>query len=144
MENSSTEIKLCPFCNAEISFDAKKCKFCGEWVDENKKNLPKGIRKFNWGAFLLNWIWGVMHKKYITLLILPASIIPFIGPLALAIWFGFKGNQWAWESKDWESVEQFNEVQTNWVRVWLILFILGLIFTLKTFLFLVYIGNTQI
>lgn len=85
-----------------------------------------------------------MHKKYITLLILPASIIPFIGPLALAIWFGFKGNQWAWESKDWESVEQFNEVQTNWVRVWLILFILGLIFTLKTFLFLVYIGNTQI
>ena len=37
MENSSTEIKLCPFCNAEISFDAKKCKFCGEWVDENKK-----------------------------------------------------------------------------------------------------------
>lgn len=144
MENNTSETKKCPYCGAEIDLDAKKCKFCGEWVDENKKNLPKEIRRFNWGAFLLNWIWGVMHKKYITLLILPASIIPFIGPLALAIWFGFKGNEWAWESKEWESVEQFNEVQTNWVRIWLILFILGLIFSIKTFLFLVYVGNTQI
>lgn len=144
MENTTTETKKCPYCGGEIDLDAKKCKFCGEWVDENKKNLPKEIRRFNWGAFLLNWIWGVMHKKYITLLILPASIIPFIGPLALAIWFGFKGNEWAWESKEWENVEQFNEVQTNWVRIWLILFILGLIFSIKTFLLLVYIGNTQI
>lgn len=144
MENNSLETKTCPFCSAEISLDAKKCKFCGEWVDDNQKNLPKEIRRFNWGAFLLNWIWGVMHKKYITLLILPASIIPFIGPLALAIWFGIKGNQWAWESQEWKSTKEFNESQENWVRLWLILFIFGTILMLKIFLFLVYIGNTEI
>ena len=64
MENNSTEIKICPFCNAEISFDAKKCKFCGEWVDENKKNLPKEIRKFNWGAFYSTGF-GVLCTKNI-------------------------------------------------------------------------------
>lgn len=144
MENNSTETKSCPFCNAEISSDAKKCKFCGEWVDDNKKNLPKEIRKFNWGAFLLNWIWGVMHKKYITLLILPASIIPFIGPLALSIWFGIKGNQWVWESKEWEGTDKFNEIQQNWVRLWLVLFLFGTILALKIFLLLVYVGSTEI
>ena len=35
MENSET--KNCPFCNAEIDAAAKKCKFCGEWVDGNEQ-----------------------------------------------------------------------------------------------------------
>lgn len=141
MENSET--KNCPFCNAEIDAAAKKCKFCGEWVDGNS-SLPKELRHFNWGAFLLNWIWGVMHKKYITLLVLPASIIPFIGPLALSIWFGFKGNQWAWEAGQWEDFEQFNESQKKWVRLWLVLFIFGTILTLKIFFILAYIGAAEI
>ena len=38
-----------------------------------------------------------------------ACIIPVLGPLAVSIWFGFAGNKWAWKSKNWESIEQFNE-----------------------------------
>ena len=86
------ENKVCPFCNAEIATDAKKCKFCGEWVTEDSNVLPVELRHFNWGAFLLNWIWGIMHKKYITLLYFPACIIPIIGPLIISVWFGFMGN----------------------------------------------------
>ena len=54
------ETKVCQFCGAEISSDAKKCKFCGEWVTEDANSLPKELRHFNWGAFLLNWIWGII------------------------------------------------------------------------------------
>jgi len=27
---------LCPYCGEEISFFAKKCKHCGEWIDRSK------------------------------------------------------------------------------------------------------------
>ena len=135
------ETKVCQFCGAEINSDAKKCKFCGEWVTEDSNSLPKELRHFNWGAFLLNWIWGIMHKKYITLLYFPACLIPIIGPIGVSVWFGLMGNKWAWQSKEWESPAKFNEVQQNWVRIWLILFILGLIFAIKAFLFFAIIGS---
>lgn len=141
MENSKT--KKCPFCSAEIVEDAKKCKFCGEWVTDESSSIPKEIRHFNWGAFLLNWIWGIMNKKWITLLILPSNIIPILGPLAMSVWFGIKGNRWAWESKKWESVETFNEAQKFWVRLWLVLFIFGTIILLKVILILAYIGASE-
>ena len=109
----------------------------------DKDNLPKELNCFNWGAFLLNWIWGVMHKKYVTLWILPAAIIPVIGPFVVSIWFGIAGNRWAWESKDWASVEEFNESQKFWVRLWLVLFIVGIIFVIKMFVFLSILGSIE-
>jgi len=33
--------------------------------------------KFNWGAFLLTWIWGLNHKAYITLISLGLGVISF-------------------------------------------------------------------
>lgn len=138
------ENKICPFCNAEVDVSAKKCKFCGEWISNEENSLPPEIRRFNWGAFLLNWIWGIFHKKYITLLYFPACLIPILGPLAISVWFGIAGNKWAWKSNCWETIESFNESQRVWVRIWLILFILGLIFAIKTFLILAIIGNAQI
>jgi hypothetical protein len=26
-------VKKCPYCTADIAVEAKKCKFCGEWVE---------------------------------------------------------------------------------------------------------------
>ena len=101
--------------------------------------VPVEIAKeFNWGAFLLNWIWGLGNKTYITLLIFAASIlslIPFIGfliPLGCSIWFGIKGNEWAWQNKKWDSVEHFTSVQKTWAKIGVILiiagFVIGIIF----------------
>ncbi len=126
----------CPYCEGEISSDAKKCMHCGEWI----QTIPQELDKFNWGAFLLNWIWGIMHKKYITLLYFPSLLIPVIGPLAVSIWFGIKGNEWAWMSKTWSSVDDFNESQQNWVRLWFILMIYGFGISFSTFVFLVFLG----
>lgn len=142
MEN--TENMQCPFCNGEISPEAKKCKHCGEWVVKEEDLFPQELKRFNWGAFLLNWIWGVMHKKYITLLYFLACFIPILGPLVISIWFGIAGNKWAWNSKNWASIEEFNEVQKNWVRIWFILAGLGIIITLKVIFVILLISNIQI
>jgi len=140
-----TQNKICPYCKAEISSDVQKCKYCGEWVmTEDADSLPKDLKHFNWGAFLLNWIWGIFHKKYITLLYFAACLIPIIGPLVISIWFGIAGNEWAWKSKNWSSIEEFNENQRNWVKLWLVLFTIGLIITIKMFIILTLISNIKL
>lgn len=86
--------------------------------------------KFNWGAFLLSWIWGLGNKTYITLVMLATVVLAFIPivnfvsgmvQLGLAIWFGIKGNEWAWQNKKFESVEAFHAYQKKWVVAGIIL-----------------------
>jgi hypothetical protein len=108
------------------------------------EEFPQELKRFNWGAFLLNWIWGIMHKQYLTLLYFVACFIPVIGPLAISIWFGFAGNKWAWESKNWNSIEEFNEAQRSWVRLWFVLATLGLIITLKFIFAFVWLANLEV
>ena len=43
------------------------------------------------------------------------SVLVFIGGIALRVWFGVRGNQWAWQNKKWNSTEHFNRVQKQWV-----------------------------
>ena len=86
-------------------------------------------RKFNWGAFLLSWIWGLGNKTYITLLIFLVGFIPFIGIVlifGMQIWFGIKGNTWAWQNKRFQSVEHFHENQKKWAIAGVIVGVIGL------------------
>lgn len=74
------------------------------------KEVPTEIQgRFNWGAFLLNWIWGIGNKSYQTLW----CLIPFAG-IIWAFVCGLKGNEWAWQNKKWTNVEEFNRVQRKW------------------------------
>lgn len=84
--------------------------------------------KFNWGAFLLTWVWGLCHKCYLTLIAIPVAFIPFVGgiaSLAVSIWFGVEGNKWAWQNKRWESIERFHAVQKKWAISGLVVCILA-------------------
>lgn len=58
---------------------------------------------------MLNWIWAIGNRTWIGLL----AIIPYVGVI-VAIILGFKGREWAWKNKKWESVEHFNAVQRKW------------------------------
>lgn len=76
--------------------------------------------RFNWGAFFLGWIWGIGNKSYLTFISFATVLvcwIPVIGsliPIGLSIWFGVKGNEWAWQNKKFESVDAFHNYQKKW------------------------------
>ncbi len=76
--------------------------------------IPEEIRGFNTGAFLMNWIWGIGNNVWIALLALIP--IPPMG-LVMAIILGIKGNEWAWQSRTWNSVEHFKKTQRTWMWV---------------------------
>ena len=35
-------MKICPYCESELSDTARKCKFCGEWVNKEKESHDTG------------------------------------------------------------------------------------------------------
>lgn len=74
-----------------------------------KAIVPAEIDRWNWGAFLLNWIWGIGNNTYIALLMF-VPLVNFIMPFILAV----KGSAWAWQNKEWESIEHFKAVQKKW------------------------------
>lgn len=71
--------------------------------------VPGQIDRWNWGAFLLNWIWGIGNKTYIAFLM----FVPLVN-IVMALMLGLKGSAWAWRNKRWDSVEQFRAVQRKW------------------------------
>jgi hypothetical protein len=88
--------------------------------------VPKG---FNWGAFYFNWIWGLNHRKYLMLISLVIGFIPYVGILGLplAIWFGFQGNQWAWESGRFTTIADMMACQRIWAKWALGVFLFSLV-----------------
>ena len=75
----------------------------------NDAVVPAEIMGWSWGAFLLNWIWAISHRVWIGLL----TFVPGIGFL-VALYLGSKGNELAWRSKRWDSVESFRATQRRW------------------------------
>lgn len=119
--------KICPYCGGENYRKATRCRHCKEWLEDiNEENklhneLPKEIKKFNWGAFFLTWIWGIGNKSYWTFLFFPLFLtniwFPTISWIILNIFYiivGIKGNKWAWQNKEWENIKHFNNIQKKW------------------------------
>ena len=84
--------------------------------------IPEEIRGWNWGAFLMNWIWGIGNKVWIALL----CFIPFVN-WVMPFVLGAKGNKWAWQSKTWNSIEHFKKTQRTWMRWGIALLCLALV-----------------
>ncbi len=72
-------------------------------------SIPIEIKGWNWGAFLLSWIWGVSHSVWISLL----CFIPF-GNVVMVFVLGANGNKWAWQNRRWDSIEHFQKTQRTW------------------------------
>jgi len=88
-----------------------------------KAAIPVEIDRWNWGAFLLNWIWGIGNNTFIALL----TLVPGAG-LIMAFVLGVKGSAWAWRNGRWDSIEHFKRVQRLWaiwgVVIWLAVIVL--------------------
>lgn len=67
------------------------------------------LNKWNWGAFLLTWIWGIGNGVYRSFLVL----IPIYG-IYEWIMLGKNGNRLAYEKRPSGSVEGFRNTQRKW------------------------------
>ena len=84
------------------------------------KNMPNELQDFNWGAFLLTFIWGFKYKAWITFCAIPLILIQL--PLGLnwllliifQFYCGYYGNKWAYKHKWWQKPSDFNKEQTKW------------------------------
>ncbi len=83
---------------------------------------PSIIGKWNWGAFALSWIWGIFNGAYLSLLcLIPGLNVIWIFVCAL------KGNEWAWNSGKYTSVEEFEEAQRKWSKAGIIVLIISVV-----------------
>lgn len=93
--------------------------------------IPQGIRGWNWGAFLLSWIWGISHSVWISLL----CFVPLVN-IVMVFVLGARGNEWAWENGRWDSIEHFKRTQGNWalwgLGVWLASIVIGVMLFIFT------------
>ncbi|QLE57441.1 serine/threonine-protein kinase [Nostoc sp. TCL26-01] len=80
---------------------------CG--INHPTEQAPEEILGWNWGAFLLPWVWLWTNQVWVGLF----CFIPQIGWIA-TIALGAKGNEWAWKSRQWRSIEQFRAHQRGW------------------------------
>jgi hypothetical protein len=87
--------------------------------------IPSEIKEWNWGAFAFSWLWGVCNGVWVSLL----CLIPFVA-LVMVFVLGAKGNEWAWQSKRWDSIEHFRRTQRSWRNWAIVLLVLNLIFIL--------------
>jgi serine/threonine protein kinase len=78
--------------------------------------VPDEIKGWNWGAFFLPHIWSIVNQVWIGLL----AFLPGIGTL-MGFVLAAKGNEWAWKSRKWSSIEQFNNHQKSWTKAGLII-----------------------
>ena len=85
------------------------------------QDIPPELDRWNWGAFLLNWIWGVGNNTYIALLMF-VPLVGFVMPFVL----GAKGSRWAWRNGRWDNVEHFKRVQRLWA-IWGTVILIGLL-----------------
>ncbi|HEY9598946.1 MAG TPA: serine/threonine-protein kinase [Cyanophyceae cyanobacterium] len=76
---------------------------------DNSVPVPAEIKGWNWGAFLLSGFWPFTNHVWIGLI----CWLPQVGWL-MAFALGAKGNEWAWKSRRWDSIEQFKAHQRGW------------------------------
>lgn len=82
--------------------------------------VPAEVKRWNWGAFCLGWIWGVGNSCWVALL----GLVPIVN-LVMPFVLGAKGNEWAWRNRKWNGIEEFHKTQKIWATVGLCLVIGG-------------------
>lgn len=98
----------------------------GQLNDYTQLEVDEFLERFNFGAFLSSWVWAVCNHIYWPLVIIPISLIPYLGQvlsLFLCSYVGIKGNQMAW-NKAKVPFGKFITQQKKWIFIGIFLFIL--------------------
>ncbi len=89
---------------------------------QGERELPDELRGLNWGALMMNFVWGLAMRVPWTWL----HLVPFVG-WVMPLVFWVRGNEWAWRFRQWESIEHFRRVQRKWEIAGVIFVVLNLI-----------------
>ncbi len=97
------------------------------------KAEPNNLNSFNWGAFLLSWIWGCGNGIYWPLIVLIPGVGWVVG-IVIPFVLGFNGNRMAWEKYN-DSALAFEDKQASWTKgawiyvicVFILSFIIGML-----------------
>jgi len=80
--------------------------------------IPDGVKKWNWAAFLMPAIWGIFSGVPYTAILFGAAFLPptiqLVVMITASLYLGAKGNELAWRGKKWRSVEHFQAFQKQW------------------------------
>jgi hypothetical protein len=80
--------------------------------------IPAELDRWNWGAFFLNWIWGLGNSVFIALLM----FVPFVNVIMIFV-LGARGSRWAWRNRAWRDAEHFRKTQRSWAIAGLIIWV---------------------
>lgn len=105
----------------------------------NPAEIPPELDRWNWGAFLLNWIWGIGNSVFIALLM----FVPLVNIVMLFV-LGARGSRWAWRNRAWRDAEHFRSVQRQWATAGIIIWVgLLLLYIALAFTVLSALKNSQ-
>lgn len=93
----------------------------GERALNQPAEIPPELDRWNWGAFFLNWIWGIGNSVFIALL----ALIPIVNIVMMFV-LGAKGSRWAWQKRAWRDAEHFRRTQRGWAIAGLIVWVLAI------------------
>ena len=74
--------------------------------------LPDELRGMNWGGLLMNIVWGIGMKVPAVYTLL--YLVPIVGMFMPFVML-YRGNEWAWKYRKWDSIAHFRKVQERWV-----------------------------
>lgn len=83
--------------------------------------IPAELDRWNWGAFFLNWIWGIGNSTFIALL----ALIPIVNIVMIFV-LGARGSRWAWRNRYWRDAEHFRKTQRNWAIAGLLIWVVAI------------------
>lgn len=98
--------------------------------------FPAELNGWNWGAFFMGWIWALGMSNIIGFLL--CFFLGIIGNIIV----GVKGNEWAWKSRQFSSVEEFKAVQHSWAVWGVVLFIASIVISFGVILFTVILAGS--
>jgi len=86
--------------------------------DEQKSEFELYLNNWNWGAFFITPLWGILNRTWLALF----AFIPYFGVL-FAFYFGYKGNKLAWKNQKWVDESDFKQSQKRQAIIGLVFFL---------------------
>lgn len=106
-------------------------------AEEAAQSAPVDVNKWSWGAFVLYPIWGFFNGCWWAIFV--GIFLGWLAPIPNII-FGIYGGRWAWQNKQWTSLESFASSQKGWNTAGLIIFCLNLAILLLFVIFYFILG----